>query len=109
MSLVGTATVALPLSQCNTGNNTYQPEFLNSILTKEKVREIGKAYLGLFKSEADKKQLIALISQGHTSQQGAKNKFNVRDEFQQEKTVIVNGWILSVTEARQSALLYLNS
>ena len=72
---------------------------LVSILSKDQIKDIGKAYIDKFPSEGNKNNLSKLLS----------IKQNTTTDFQNKQTVIVQGWILSVTEARQSALYYLNS
>lgn len=109
LSLVGTAAVSLPLSYCGKGNNTGLPEFLHLLVGKSKIKEIGKTYVERFPSEADSKKLTALISAALHEQSGSADNLRIQNEFQSGKIVIISGWILSLTEARQSALFYLNS
>lgn len=109
LSLAGTAAVSLPLSDCGTGNNTKGPEFLQSLIGKNKTKEIGKSYVERFPSEADSKKLTALISAALNEQPGSPANLSIQNEFRGGKIVIINGWVLSLTEARQSALFYLNS
>lgn len=109
LSLAGTAAISLPLSYCGKGNNTVLPEFLHSLIGKAKTKEIGKAYVERFPSEANSKKLTALISAALYEQPGSADNIRIQNEFRSRKIVIINGWILSLTEARQSALFYLNS
>jgi hypothetical protein len=97
ISLTGVAASTLPLSQCN--NDIERPASLVSILSKDQIKDIGKAYIDQFPSEGHKDKLSTLLA----------TKQNTTMDFQIKQTVIVQGWILSVTEARQSALYYLNS
>ena len=108
LGLAGTAAVSLPLSYCGTGNNTVRPDFLLSLLGKAKTKEIGKSYVERFPSEADSKKLTALISAALNEQPGSPVNLRIQNEFRGGKILIINGWILSLTEARQSALFYLN-
>ena len=108
LGLAGTAAVSLPLSYCGTGNNTVGPDFLLSLLGKAKTKEIGKSYVERFPSEADSKKLTALISAALNEQPGSPVNLRIQNEFRGGKILIINGWILSLTEARQSALFYLN-
>ena len=109
LTLAGTAAVSLPLSHCGIGDETDRPEFLHSLIGKDKTIEIGKAYIDRFPAEADIKKLTELISAAANDQHGSPVNIRIQNEFRNGKVVIINGWILSHTEARQSALFYLNS
>ncbi len=109
LALAGTAVVSLPLSQCGSDGDRLSPELLNSLIGKNKTIEIGKAYVEQFPSERDRKKLTALISATLSEQPASPVNVSIENEFRNGKVVIINGWILSLTEARQSALSYLNS
>ena len=109
LALAGTVAASLPLSQCGPGNDDDRRELLYSLVGKNKTIEIGKAYAERFPSEADRNKLSAIISSTLNEQPDAPVTVRIRNEFRNGKIVVVNGWILSITEARQSALYYLNS
>jgi hypothetical protein len=109
LALAGTAAVSLPLSQCGSGTNEYVPEHLYSLIGKQKTVEIGKAYTERFPSENDLNKLTALISSSLNEQPASPVNVRIQNEFRNGKIVIIDGWILSATEARQSALSYLNT
>jgi hypothetical protein len=109
LAIAGTATVSVPLSKCGAGNYPDRPQFLYTSIGKAKTKEIGKAYILQFPAESDRKILIQLITNGLKQQPDSEINLVIQNEFRNGKVVIVNGWILSVTEARQSALFYLNS
>lgn len=109
LTLAGTAAVSLPLSHCGGDNDTDFPDFLHSSIGKDKTNEIGKLYVERFPSEADRTKLKQLISETFNGQPGTPVNLRIQNEFRTGKIVIINGWILSLTEARQSALSYLNS
>jgi hypothetical protein len=67
---------------------------LVSVLGPERVRDIGVQYRRLV-PESDWMRLSGPISA------------LVRRDFETGRTVLVNGWVLSVTEARQCALFSL--
>lgn len=94
---------------CGPGNHPDRPEFLYTSIGKAKTKEIGKVYIQQFPAEANRKKLIQLISQSLKEQPDSEINLVIQNEFRNGKVVIVNGWILSVTEARQSALFHLNS
>ena len=109
LALAGTTAVSLPLSHCRTGGDESRPEFLYSLIGKSKTIEIGKAYVEQFPSESNRNKLTALISASLHEQPATPANVRIQNEFRNGNIVIVNGWILSLTEARQSALYYLNT
>jgi hypothetical protein len=109
LAMAGTAAVSLPLTQCGSDGNTDRPELLYTLIGKSKTLEIGKAYVERFPSESDRNKLTALISATLNEQPASPDNVRIQNEFRNGKVVIINGWILSLTEARQSALHYLNS
>ena len=70
------------------------PEMLSSLADKKALREIGHEYLKQY--PAEKNQLQDLVIQS-----------NVQTDFSKGNIVVIKGWVLSVTEARQCALLTL--
>lgn len=108
LALAGTAVVSLPLSQCASAERD-RPELLYALLGKSKTIEIGKAYVEHFPSERDRNILTALIAATLKEQPASPINVSIENEFRNGKVVIINGWILSLTEARQSALYYLNT
>lgn len=65
-------------------------------------------------SEADKlAELLSMDSAGNKISSSTDNLFiqnllnqKIKYDFETDNTVIVNGWVLTLTEARQCALLY---
>ena len=109
LSVTGTVAAGIPLSHCGTGNHADQPDFLISTIGKARTKELGKVYLEQFPGEADRKKLLDFISGNLDKQSESAVNLTIQNEFRSGKIIIINGWILSVTEARQSALLFLNS
>lgn len=89
---VGAAGAAALPAGCQPGQ--AMPEMLSSLTDKATLRQIGRAYLQQY--PAEKSQLKDL----------ARNA-SVQDDFAKGNIVVVKGWVLSVTEARQCALLSL--
>jgi hypothetical protein len=89
LSVAAASAVALPLG-C--GPAHAMPEMLSALADKSTLRAIGRAYLEKF--PANKESLQQLVSTA-----------NVEQDFASGNIVVVKGWVLSVTEARQCALL----
>src|ERR1700720_2887338 len=98
----------------DTGENAQtlaQPALLE-MLGAERTREIGTQYRAAVPNENTAAALRAAIS-------GSQKKFpwiarrsikeQIRDDFGAGRTVIVGGWVLSETEARQCALYSLSA
>ena len=87
-----------------------RPQLL-SMLGPERVRQIGAHYRAAVPSENSSDALRAAISSGRGLRipfiKGGVFDDRVRDDFAAGRTVVVEGWILSVTEARQAALFSL--
>ena len=88
--------------------NAFGPDVLSNICSRERIIEIGKKYRQI-SSENDENSLNQLLSVDQ--QQPTKEFFEekVRKDFENNDTVLIDGWLLSVTEARQCALLSLQS
>ena len=123
VKLIGaaTASVYLPGVGCNSKDNGLahtlsQPNVLQHICDAETIRQIGNTYHKLVPGE-NKETLINLLSPkvGHPiSETEDGNLVNsilekrVRQDFQENKTMVIDGWVLSLTEARQCALFSLS-
>ena len=87
------------------------PVFLSRLFDKKAINEAGKAYLQKKPAEDDNDKLIQLLSGNssiaNSTDETAIHKYldqKVRQDFEVGNTVLVKGWVLSVTEARQCAL-----
>jgi hypothetical protein len=82
------------------------------MLGPERVRQLGAHYRASTPSENSAAALRAALSSGDSSQSPSIKSRSlddqIRDDFAAERTVIVDGWVLSVTEARQAALFSLS-
>jgi len=82
------------------------------MLGPERVRQLGAHYRASTPNENSADALRAALSTGHGSQtptiKNGSLDNQIRDDFEAGRTVIVDGWVLSVTEARQAALFSLS-
>lgn len=122
LSLYSGAAISIPSLGCGTESTVaskpwMQPQLLSHICNAKTLQEIGAAYRKQFADESKQKQLINLLLTDSTnsvipvtSEEGIINSMleqKIQKDFESGKTVIVKGWILSETEARQCALFSL--
>lgn len=112
-----TVAVAVPIIYYTRKGKTYHPlvmpDILGSFCSESEIRDIGNSYRSRIKQEDNKEKLTELIL---TNNAGTKIepsdrsaiaelvKKKTQEEFQTYQTIIVEGWVISVTEARQCAL-----
>lgn len=119
ISTASTALVIFPILSCNSDSNLVekltQSTLITNIYDDRTIHEIGKIYLELFPEEADKDILIGILkgdfdneklthSSGKSELQES-IRLKIKNDFNSDHTIIVDGWILSKTETRQCALL----
>ena len=96
-----------------------KPEALAQICDLKTLKEIGMAYRAQTSSETDEDKLATLLltdSAGNPVSSASDRSFiqnlltnKINRDFEKGNIVIVKDWILSVTEARQCALLFINN
>ena len=96
-----------------------KPEALAQICDLQTLRDIGMVYRTQTTSETDADKLATLLltdSAGNPVSSASDHSFiqnlmirKIDRDFEAGNIVIVKGWVLSVTEARQCALLFLNN
>ena len=89
-------------------NPLAMPLFFSHIADVKTITEAGLAYRKTNRAEDDRMVLAKILSGNNASAdekeiQAALDTL-VKQDFQTNKTVMVSGWVLSVTEARQCAL-----
>ena len=118
ISTASVITVFFPIINCNSELNYVEilanPFSLSYIYTSKNIIEIGEYYNKMMPIEAENNILISLLlkSENDVVINRSINKFTIRQalikkirqDFVTNKIVIINGWILSITEARQCAL-----
>ena len=120
LSAVSAASVYIPASSCHSPNSVLikklaQPQFLAHICDEKTMTEIGAAYKIQVPDEWNEQTLANLVltdSTGHAIPESTEStklyallNQTILQDFEMGRTVIVNGWVLSQTEARQCALL----
>ena len=81
------------------GSAPTEPHVLVAQLGPDTVRRIGARYRSLVPAEDDARILQAQLA--------TRAPRSITDDFTADRTVVVDGWLLSVTEARQCALFSL--
>ena len=93
------------------------PFILSDFLDEESLRAIGKSYIVQRPVENSKSTLMNAIRNGMPADQFETNDIekqameiekNVEMDFKADKLIVIKGWIMSETEARQCALLSLS-
>ncbi len=118
LSAFAAAAISLPLlhscSPSLTKQAMSQPLFLSRLFDENTIKETGKAYLKKASSENDEDKLVQLLA-GNNNIINSKDEKSIHqyldkkihDDFETGNTVLVKGWVLAVTEARQCALFSL--
>lgn len=115
LSAYSVVAVSVPwLNACNEkpiNTAIAQPEFLSHIFDEKTMLATGQVYLKQNPDENSKNKLADLLmnNKSVTSSMDANSIHSyfdnkVKQDFANGKIAVVDGWILSVTEARQCAL-----
>ncbi|HVY74664.1 MAG TPA: hypothetical protein VG890_07530 [Puia sp.] len=93
------------------------PLMLSLFCDETELRKIGTDYLKNNPTENSKEQLFALLqSEGSVKSGGPQNataeshelQKKIRQDFESNRTITLQGWVISQTEARQCSLLSLS-
>jgi hypothetical protein len=109
LSALGIAAIAAD-SGCSLDAGSVEHPQLLSMLGDDRVRQLGMHYRALTPAESSADALRTAISSARgTGFSIGKRSIDddIRDDFAAGRTVLVDGWVLSVTEARQAALFSL--
>lgn len=90
---------------------SWEPLSLAEICTREKMIDLGLAYRHMSgENHADSlRALLTLDRSGLFQNQRKQLEERIGEDFKQNNTVMIDGWLLSITEARQCALLSLQA
>jgi hypothetical protein len=120
-SITAGAAIAIPVLYKKQQNSKWdkpliRPVILSHFCDEEAIRKIGIDYRSKFPAENSEKQLIDLLLPGNAgkvvvptdnSVDGGQLIERIQEEFKASQVLTLNGWVVSVTEARQCALLSL--
>lgn len=82
------------------------PQFLATICDTQTIRKIGTEYRATAANENRESQLTDLLTSGldQTKDESSQLAEKIKADFAAGRTITLNGWVISVTEARQCAL-----
>ena len=115
LSGLGISAIAIPTWYYKFNIPTYdqlvsEPELLSHIWDDNTITEIGEIYRNKFSDENSEGKLIKHLT-GNESTETTSITYVLRqqitDDYNKGNTVMIDGWILSKTEARQCALFSL--
>ena len=121
-TVFSTAAVSIPFLNCSSPDQELDkklamPETLAQTYDEKTIMEIGQAYGKTYPDEYSIGDLEKLLTKTETGKSIAGSETAeminstlnemVKKDFQTGDTVVLNGWILSKTEARQCALFTL--
>ena len=113
--ILGSLAITTPLVTVGCKQIDHDPVELEShalpLIWKEDIlRDIGKMYMETHPKERREKKLIRLLTKDYKDETMSLKdhlKQNIIQDFKSKNTLIIAGWILSKTEARQCALMAL--
>jgi len=111
----GAAAVAISVSCYGPTETKYnesvaRPLLLSTIWDAQTIAEIGQLYREQRPKENTEQKLAKLIAEGISMERNdfsASITSRIEKDYKTGKTIILSGWILSVTEGRQCALFSL--
>ena len=89
--------------------NPLEPNSLVKICGKEKILDLGNKYIQI-SGENRRDSLINKMLRGFTGTTEDQSDYlasSVENDFKENRTVVIDGWLLSITEARQCAVMSL--
>ncbi len=111
---VGGAAIAWPgcdyLGEVDYDPALAVPQTLLTIWDQDTASDIGRKYLSQFPEENNKRKLVRLLGENLTSgNNDASTALSelIAKDFQEDRMVTIDGWVLARTEARQCALFSL--
>jgi hypothetical protein len=118
LSAFAAAAISVPLlHSCSPSLNEQamsHPLFLSRLFDESMIKDAGKAYLKNAISESDENKLVQLLTGNNNIANSTDEKEihqyldkKIQHDFETGNTVLVKGWVLAVTEARQCALFSL--
>ena len=117
ISGAGVVTAALPFGGCSTTSYNApswvsHPHDLSQLCDEATIRAIGQTWLTVVPEENDREKLSAALTPPENHQQAGWEQWiakKIESDFKNGNTHVLQGWVVSDTEARQCALYSLQS
>ena len=91
-----------------------QLDFLSRLFDEQTIKKTGESYMQKIPAEKNRGKLVQLLADNDPIVDSADERAiqqyleeKIKKDFEEGNTVMVNGWVLAVTEARQCALFSL--
>lgn len=119
LSSLGSAVLTFPFLHCASRNPQWEkvisrPITMASLCDAHTLEDIGKAYVQQMPEEAKPSTLFGYLTADAAGQRinsapalSGKLEEKIQQDFNKGNIVIIKGWVLSRTEARQCAYFYL--
>lgn len=118
LEIGGTSALAFPLAgsialiePSPEQQSLIRPDMLTRLGDQGLTRDLGRQYRRAFPQENSSVRLTGILRRSAAGEDGSdvstKLKSRVQRDFAQGRTVVLDGWILARTEARQCALFSL--
>ena len=109
LTIAGAGAIMVPSCKYRSATAFSRPLFLSTICDGQTLRHIGTGYRTKTPAEAEEGRLIELLTTGlpQGTDQVRQLDSLARQDYAADRTVTIDGWVLSLTEARQCALFSL--
>ena len=112
LGATGILATSIPMGCSQINNVKYDPllaeaRSLSALLDYEQITAIGNKYLEKTSGETNVRSLVEHLTHGISDNNtglAEALEAKIKTDFEKRNTVMVDGWVLSVTEARQCAL-----
>ena len=87
------------------------PELLSYIWNEQTMKDVGIQYLKKNTEENSEEKLVQLLTENTSSNSfmlGEDLNQHIIEDYKSDRIIMIDGWLLPVTEARQCALFSLN-
>ncbi|HVU96045.1 MAG TPA: hypothetical protein VHE34_12510 [Puia sp.] len=106
LTIGGVGASIAPACKPHTNPALSRPLFLSTICDPATLRHIGNNYRKTTPAETKEDRLVSLLTTDLPQGSDPTNQLDAkaRQDYAAGKTVTIDGWVLSITEARQCAL-----
>lgn len=103
---MGAATIYFDVFNTPLKAELFYLEDLTYIFSNEELISLGNLYLKKFENENDLNKIIKLLEIEKGIDSGLLEQ-KIQNDYKNDATIVLDGWIFSITEARQCAFLSL--